>query len=233
MVGRDHPVNCDAVTYFDGYDHGEPACAQPGVRFLPEEKRTNQRGSGGCCCLLWGGLFTEKRSPVQPCLRVEQVVKSAHLAGCDGEAGQFAVGHDPLDQPEQTSVGLFPHLVGGSPEDDDGVSNRAVEELGHLPGHPEDAGVGYDPQAGAVPHVGLEPQSRGVVHADHALCAVDLRTRSCAQNVAGAGHQCTVVAMQRHVLGKKEKRQPPAMTRVICVIIDEHRKPKCVSTLLP
>lgn len=104
-----------------------------------------------------GGLQKSGRcSPVSPCLCVEEVVESAHLAGCDGEAGQFAVRHDPLDQPVQTSVGLFPNLVGGAPKDDDGVSYRAVEELGHFPGHPEDAGVGYDPQAGVVPYVSLE-----------------------------------------------------------------------------
>lgn len=39
MAGRNHPINFDVVTYFDGYDHSEPACAQPGVRFLPEHKR--------------------------------------------------------------------------------------------------------------------------------------------------------------------------------------------------
>lgn len=172
VVGRNHPINFNVIAYFDGYDHSEPACAQPGVRFLP----------------------------VSPRLRVEQVVKPAHLAGSDGETGELAAPHDPLDQPEQTSVGLFPDLVGGSPEDDDGVSDCAVEELGHFPGHPEDAGVGYDPQAGVVPYVGLEPQSRGVVHADHALRAVDLCASSCAQNVAGAGHQRTVVAAQRHIL---------------------------------
>lgn len=164
---------------------------------------------------------------------MEQVVKSAHLAGRDGETGHFAVRHDSLDQPEQTSVGLFPDLVGGSPEDDDGVSNCAVEELGHFPGHPEDAGVGYDPQAGAVPYVGLEPQSWGVVHADHALCVVDLCARSCAQNVAGAGHQCTVVATQRHVLEKKQnKRRPMEIIWSICVIIYECKKPKSVQYLV-
>lgn len=138
---------------------------------------------------------------------MEQVVKPAHLAGSDGETGQLAAPHDPLDQPEQTSVGLFPDFVGGSPEDDDGVSDCAVEELGHFPGHPEDAGVGYDPQAGVVPYVGLEPQSRGVVHADHALRAVDLCASSCAQNVAGTGHQRTVVAAQRHILKKEEDQR--------------------------
>lgn len=162
---------------------------------------------------------------------MEQVVKSAHLAGCDGEAGQFAVRHDPLDQPEQTSVGLFPDLVGGSPEDNDGVSNCVVEELGHFPSHPEDAGVGYDPQAGAVPYVGLEPQSWGVVHANNAFCVVDFCPRSSAQDVAGASHQRAVVAMQRHIL--KKKKRLLKMIWNICVIIYEHNKPKCVSTLLP
>lgn len=205
MAGRNHPINFDVVTYFNGYDHSEPACAQPGVRFLPEHKRIKTHHHylvspvGGC------SQKNGRCSPVSPCLRVEEVVKSAHLAGCDGETGQFAVCHDPLDQPVQTSVGLFPNLVGGAPEDDDGVSNRTVEELGHFPGHPEDAGVGYDSQVGVVPYIGLEPQSGGVVHADHTLCAVDLCARSSAQNVAGAGHQRAVVAPQGHILEREER----------------------------
>lgn len=179
------------------------------------------------------GMFPEKRrrSPVSPCLCVEQVVKSAHLAGCDGEAGEFAIRHDLLEQPEQTSVCLFPNLVGGSPEDDDGVSDCAVEELGHFPGHPEDAGVGYDPQAGVVPYVGLEPQSWGVVHADHALCAVNLCTRSRAQNVAGAGQQCTVVATQRHILEKEEDQRRSIGAFVLLSI--NTRSLNVGSTLLP
>lgn len=160
---------------------------------------------------------------------MEQVVESAHLAGSDGETGQLAAAHD-LDQPEQTSVGLFPDLVGGPPEDDDGVPDGVVEELGHFPGHPEDAGVGDDPQAGAVPYVGLEPQSRGVVHADHALCAVDLCPSSCAQNVAGTGHQCAVVAAQRHILEKEEGQG--RLFGAIFDIIYEHEKPEWAQHLV-
>lgn len=154
------------------------------------------------CCYFFRRMCLQENkdgggcSPVSPCLGVEKVVKSAHLAGCDGETGQFAVRHDPLNQPVQTSVGLFPNLVRRSPEDDDRASDRAMEELRQFPGHPEDAGVGYDPQAGMVPYVGLEPQRGGVVHTDHTLRAVDLCARSCPQNVAGAGHQRTVVAPQ-------------------------------------
>lgn len=168
------------------------------------------------------------RSPVSPCLSVEEVIKSAHLAGCDGETGQFAVGHDPLDQPVQTSIGLFPDLVRGSPEDDHGVSNCVVEELRHFPGHPEDAGVGYDPQAGVVPHVGLEPQRGGVVHADHALRAVDVCTRCRAQNVTGAGHQRTVVATQGHILEKQEEYM-----RAFVLLFMNSRSINVCSTLFP
>lgn len=105
-----------------------------------------------------------------------------------------------------------------------------MEELRHFPGHPEDAGVGYDPQAGVVPYVGLKPQSWGVVHADHALCAVDLCTRSCAQNMAGAGHQCTVVAAQRHILEKEEDQWRLFGTFVL--MIYEQKEPKCVQYLV-
>lgn len=39
VVGGNHPINFDVVAYFDGDDHGEPTCAQPGLRFLPEDQK--------------------------------------------------------------------------------------------------------------------------------------------------------------------------------------------------
>lgn len=164
VVRWNHPVDFDVVAYLNGDDHGEPACAQPRVRFLS----------------------------IPPGLPVKQAVKPAHLAGCDAEAGHVAVGHaDSLDQPVQRAFGLLPDLARGSPEDDHGVAVRPLEELAGPPDHPEHAGVGHDPQRGLVPHVGLVARRRRVVHPDHALRAVDLFSRSTAQHVAGARHQRT------------------------------------------
>ncbi len=46
VIGWNHPIYFDVITYLNGYDHGEPACAQPWVRFLSwEEKNKNGKQS--------------------------------------------------------------------------------------------------------------------------------------------------------------------------------------------
>ena len=156
-------------------------------------------------CGYWT-IKCDKYSPISPRLPVKQIVEPAHLAGCDAEAGQVAVGHaDSLDQPVQRPFGFLPDLVRGSPEDDHGVAVRPAQELFGPPDHPEHAGVGHDPQRGLVPHVSLVPHRRGVVHANHALRTVDLLSRSGAQDVAGARHQRTVMTVKSHILKKKRQ----------------------------
>lgn len=173
VVWRNHPVNLDVVTDLDGDDHGEPACAQPRVRLLPVAAR----------------------------LSVEEVVKPAHLTGRDAEVGQVVVRHaDPLDQSVQRPFGVLPDLVRGPPEDDGAVAVHVVQEVVGPADHPEHAGVRHHPQRGAVPHVRLEPQRGRVVHADHALRAVDFLPGLTAQDVAGARHQSAVMTQQGHVL---------------------------------
>lgn len=173
VTGRDHPVHFDVITDLDGYHHGEPACAQPRVGFLS----------------------------VPPRLSVEQPVKLAHLVLCDAEAGQVAVHHaDSLDQSVQRPLSVLPDLVGGPPEDDDGVAVGAVQELTRPADHPEHAGVRYDSQSGPVADIRLVAQGGGVVHANHTLGAVDLFSCAGSQDVAGARHQCAVMTAQGHAL---------------------------------
>lgn len=136
---------------------------------------------------------------------MKQIVKSAHLAGCDTETRQVAVGHaDSLDQSVQRSFGLLPDLVRGPPEDDHRVAVCPVQELIRPPDHPEHTRVGYDPQRGLVPHISLVPQRGGVIHTDDTLRAVDLFSRSTTQDVAGARHQRTVVTVEGHILKRKD-----------------------------
>lgn len=80
-----------------------------------------------------------------------------------------------------------------------------LKELVYLPGHPEHAGVGYDPESGVVTYISLEPQCRCIIHTDHTLCTVDLCSCSSSQDVAGACHQCTMMTMPSHILKRQNK----------------------------
>lgn len=132
---------------------------------------------------------------------MKQAVELPHLARCDAEKSEVGVAHaDSLDQPVQSSFRVLPDLVRGSPEDDHGVAVGAVQELVGPSDDPEHAGVGHHPQSRPAPYVRLVAQRRGVVHADHALCVVDLVPCLSSQDVAGAGHQCTAATVQVHAL---------------------------------
>lgn len=150
-----------------------------------------------------GGLRFARSSPVSPRLALKEVVEPPHLVGRDGEARQVAVhGADLLDQPVQRALALLPDFVRGPPEDDGRVVVHVLEELVEPSHHPEHAGVGHHPEGGVVPHVGLVTHGGSVVHANHALGTIDLRPGSCAQDVAGARHQCAGTAMKAHILGR-------------------------------
>lgn len=62
--------------------------------------------------------------------------------------------------------------------------------------------MGNDAQAGTLAHVPLETTpSRGVVHADDALSAIDFVPAVAASKVARAGHQGTAVTVHPQRLG--------------------------------
>lgn len=42
VIGCNHPIYFDIITYLNGHDHGEPSCAQPWVRFLSEQKKQHK-----------------------------------------------------------------------------------------------------------------------------------------------------------------------------------------------
>lgn len=171
VIGWNHPIYFDVITYLNGYDHCEPTCTQPRVRLLS----------------------------VTSCLSLEQAVKSAHFARCDSETREVSVGHaDSLDQSVKGSFGIFPNLIWGSPENDHWVAVCMSQEFIRPPDHPEHTGVGYDSQSGPVPDVRFIPRRRGVIHADHAFGAVNLVSRSTTQDVAGARHQCTLMTVHGH-----------------------------------
>lgn len=173
VIGLNHSIYFDVVTYLNGYDHCEPACAQPRVRFLP----------------------------ISSCFSVKQIVKSAHLARRDTETRQVAVGHaESLDQPVQGSFRLLPNLVWGSPEDDHRVAVCAGDELIGPSDHPEHTGVSYDPQSRPVSNIRVVSHCGGVIHANDTLSMVNLLSCSTTQDVAGTRHQCTVMTVQVHSL---------------------------------
>lgn len=127
---------------------------------------------------------------------MKQSIKSAHLTRGDAETRQVTVGHaDSVDQSVQGSLGILPNLIWGSPEDDDRIAVTAVKELVRPSDHPEHTGVGYDPQRGPIPYVGVVPLCRGVVHANHTLCTIDLVSCAAPQDMAGARHQRTAMTV--------------------------------------
>lgn len=132
---------------------------------------------------------------------MEQIVKSAHLARCNAETRQVAVGHaESLDQPEQGSFGLLPNLVWRSPEDHYRVAVCAGDKLIGSSDHPEHTGVCYDPQSRSVSNIRAVSQRGGVIHANNTLCMVDLLSCSTTQDMAGARDQRAVLTVQVHSL---------------------------------
>lgn len=141
-------------------------------------------------------------SPVPARFLLEQAVEFAHLAGSDGETGQVGVGHaDPLDQAKEGAFGVLPDHDGGGPIHYNKVWGL-VEELAGVAGYPEHAGMGHHTQRAAIAHVRLKARGGCIVHTNHTLRLVDLISSTSAQDVAGAGNQCTLVTMQVHGLSK-------------------------------
>lgn len=57
VVGRHHPIYFDIITYLNGDDHGEPACAQPRVWFLSEQRnQQNKWKNNKHCSWKWSFL---------------------------------------------------------------------------------------------------------------------------------------------------------------------------------
>lgn len=136
---------------------------------------------------------------------MKQIIKLAHLVWRNTEEGHVSVGHaDPLDQPVECPLGVLPDLIRRPPEDDGGVAAQVLQEVGWPSDHPKHAGVSYDPQCGPVPDIRAVPQRGGVIHANDALCLIDLISSLTAQDVAGARYQSTVVtakavSLEKHI----------------------------------
>lgn len=48
VVGWNHPIHFDVITYLNGYDHCEPAGTQPRVRLLSERDKNNKTNVNYC-----------------------------------------------------------------------------------------------------------------------------------------------------------------------------------------
>lgn len=156
------------------------------------------------------GPPTPPSIPVFASLPLEELIELQHLVARDHEGLQP---RQHLAQQVQVVVHLAlavaPHVAAGAPEDE----HRAlahVEQVVAVAEDPLDAGMGDDPQAGAIAHVAPVAARGGVIHADDTLGLVDLRALLAAQQMSRACHQGTVPAVHLQGLKGTRRRTPLA-----------------------
>lgn len=112
---------------------------------------------------------------------MKECVELAHFARCDDEGCEVgACGGDTMDQLVESTVGTGSDLCGRTPEDD-GWAVRAVEELLGFSEETNHTGVSNNAEGSFISHISLKPRCRCVIHADHALGAVNLCSSTGAQ----------------------------------------------------
>lgn len=171
--------------------------------------------------------------PVLACLTPEEVVKLAHAAGRDGVG--FHVGEHqacPLDDAHKAALGLL-HLVWGAPEDEHGFRGP-VDEFLRLPQHTEYTGVGHHAEGGLVAHVRRVARGGRVVHADCALCPLNLGAQLGAQQVTGAGDNHTLVAPGGQRLGgaRKVSADTTTLNQALCSVHSGLQEAKIIMPIL-
>lgn len=123
-------------------------------------------------------------SPVLAGLLLEEFVKLQHLL--PGDDVDFEFWQHLIHQSQvvvHQAFPIAPHVVAWSPEDEHRVL-AGVEQLVATPQHPLHAGVSDNTQGGAPANVaGVTSGSWGIVHADDALCPVNLFTPTASNEV--------------------------------------------------